>query len=228
MTSPDLVLAGLVEAQSSLDPTTQWKLRPGTVTVAGETSFMALLDGEGFQGERATDVPVISLVGYVSAGARVMVATVPPNGNYAISRIFGPTDSAWTDYSPTLTAAVSNPDVGAGVVLGRWLPIGWRTIAVEGDIQFGAGTGAGNGRYFVSAPFLVAPRSITAATGACYMFDSGTANRAGIINVTSAGDSYFITNTPNGDVANNVPQTWADGDAIRFSIIHEVASFDPL
>lgn len=227
MTSPDVVVAGLLESQSSMDASQRWQLRPATVSVAGATSFVGVFDGEGFAGGSSVDVPMISLAGYVGVGQRVMVMIVPPAGNYALARISTSEVSEWIDYTPELTATVSDPNVGAdGYVRGRWKPNGWRTIDVEVDILFsGAGLSAGSGRYFISTPFVVSVRSILAATGACYMFDNGTANRAGIVNVTNTGDNYFITNTPSGDVADNVPQTWASGDMIRFSITHEIDSF---
>lgn len=226
MTSPDLVLEGLLEAQKSLDQSQQWKLRPATASVAGETSFVGHFDGEGFDGAATVDVPMISLVGYVGVGQRVMIMTVPPQGNYAISRL-GDATSEWIDYAPSFTGAVSDPSVGSdGHVLGRWKPVGPRTIVTEIDILFGtSGVSAGSGRYFISTPFTVSARSITAATGACFMFDAGTANRAGIVNVSSDGGSFFITNTPNGDVGSGTPHAWGAGDAIRFTIITEIDSF---
>lgn len=227
MTSPELVVEGLVEAQSSLDQDQRWKLRPATVSVGGETSFVGQFDGEGFDGTALSDIPMISLVGFVSVGQRVMVMIVPPAGNYAISRLAADGISDWTDYTPELTAASVDPNLGDdGHIFGRWLQVGVRSIAVEIDILFsGAGVAAGTGQYFITTPFQVSARSIAAATGACYMFDSGTANRAGIVNVTSGGDNFFITNTPNGDVGAAVPQTWASGDAIRFTILLEIDSF---
>lgn len=228
MTNPNVVVAGILEAQSSFAQADRWQLRPATVAVSGEASITGRFDGEGFNGSASTDIPMISLVGYLPAGVRVMVLSVPPAGNYVMSRIFGPNDSQWVDYFPTITASVTNPDLGDGSITGRWMVIGWRTIVVEVAVTFGAGSSQGSGRYFIDTPFLVSARSIAAATGACYMFDSGTANRAGIVNPTSGGNMYFITNTPNGDVGSGVPQVWASGDQIRFTIVHEVASFDPL
>lgn len=226
MTSPELVLEGLLEAQKSLDQSQQWKLRPATVSVAGAASFVGTFDGEGFDGVATVNVPMISLVGYVGVGQRVMVMTVPPQGNYAIAQL--PSSAGdWIDYTPSFTGLVSDPNVGPdGHVLGRWKPDGPRTIITEIDILFGtSGTSAGSGRYFVSTPFTVSARSIAAATGACYMLDAGTANRAGIVNVSTDGGSFFITNTPNGDVGSANPHAWTINDALRFTIITEIDSF---
>ena len=227
ITRPELVVEGLLAAQTSLDKDQRWGLRPATVVVAGETSFVGRFDGEGFDGAATVNVPMISLVGYVAPDQRVMVLCVPPAGNYAIARVASDGATAWVDYEAELTATVSNPNLGAdGYIRGRWVEIAPRTVAVEVDISFaGAGVSAGSGQYFVGTPFQVASRSLTAAVGALYMFDSGTANRAGIVAVATSGDVYFMINTPNGDVGATVPQTWAAGDAMRLSIIHEIESF---
>lgn len=221
-----MILTGIVEAQNSLDPMTQWKLRPGTITVGGETSASVKFDGEGFQGTQTVDVPVTSLIGYLAPAQRVMVMSVPPAGNYAISHL----SSSWVDYTPVLTAAVVDPNLGTGgSISGRWMVIGWRTIVVEVDVTFGtAGVSPGTGQYFITPPFVAAPGSIDKAVGALYIFDSGTANRTGIVNVGSTGDFYFMTSSPNGDVGAAVPQTWAANDQMRFTVIHEIESFIPL
>jgi hypothetical protein len=226
VTTPEMILTGIVEAQNSLDVTSQWKLRPGTITASGEMSALVQFDGEGFQGTQSSDVPVTSLIGYLGLGQRVMVMSVPPAGNYAISHLSSP----WVDYTPELTAASVDPVLGTdGSITGRWMVIGWRTIVVEVNVTFGtAGVSAGTGQYFITPPFTVAEDSIDKATGAVYMFDSGTANRTGVVNVGANGDFYFMTASPSGDVGAAVPQTWAINDGIRFTIVHEIDSFDPL
>lgn len=217
-------------AQSSLDKSQQWEMKFATVVVAGETSFVGRFDGEGFDGTATVNVPMISLVGYVAPNQRVAVLCVPPAGNYAIARVASDDSSAWVDYEAELTASISDPNLGAdGYIRGRWVEIAPRTVAVEVDISFaGAGVSAGSGQYFINTPFMITSRSLTGAVGAVYMFDSGTANRAGIVAVASSGDAYFMINTPNGDIGSSTPQTWAAGDALRLSIIHEIESFDPL
>lgn len=112
MTGPDVVVAGIVEAQSSLDPLTAWQLRPATVQVADEISPMIMFDGEGFQGTATVQVPAISLVGAVALGDRVMVMTVPPNGNYILSLVNSyPRTIAWTERDTQSTPAAGSQPV---------------------------------------------------------------------------------------------------------------------
>lgn len=227
MTQPgsieSLVTAGVGDA--GLVKLTPWQLRPATVVIAGDVSCMGLFAGEGVGGEALTNVPLISLVGYVPVNTRVTVLTVPPSGNYIIAKAYGTSDSAWVEYTPVLSSSGAQPDVGDGYVRGRWLIVGHQTLAVEVATLWGAGRNQGTGRYFWSAPFSATERARQAATGACYMLDTGTANRAGIVNITSGLDQYFVTNTPNGDVGQNVPNQWDPGDEIRFSITHEILLF---
>jgi len=110
VTTPDLVLTGLVEAQTSLDPLTRWQLRPATVTIPGATAILVKFDGEGFEGTESVNVPAISLIGYLARGARVMVMFVPPAGNYVIADLSGATtEFAFSDEvgSTTSTSYVS-------------------------------------------------------------------------------------------------------------------------
>jgi hypothetical protein len=224
VTTPDfteLVVSGVLDAKSVERPSA-WSLRPATIVTASAVTPLGNFDGDGVLGQAATPVPLTSLIGYVAVGERVMVLVVPPSGNYVIASLSE--QPGWTTYSPVFTSTGVAPDVGDGSVTGRWLKVGYRTIAVEVLTLWGAGSNQGTGRYLWSTPFAASSDGVT-ATGACYMLDNGTANRAGIVNVSSGLDQYFVTNTPNGDVGANVPHAWTATDQIRFSIVHEIASF---
>lgn len=218
---PAQIIAGNVRLNDN------WQLRYATVTdIRSISQATGRYDGDVSD----NTIPLISLAGPLGVGWRVAVIFIPPSGNYVfsvISTVGGA--SEYVDYFPTLSSSGVQPNVGTdGFLLGRWKLSGHRTVTVEVTTEWGtpgAGQTQGTGRYFWSSPFQVTDRSRRAATGACYMFDSGVANRAGIVNVTSGLDSYFVTNTPNGDVGAGVPNAWTTGDAIAFSITHEVSSF---
>lgn len=91
----DLVVAALGDAaQSPEQLNLLWQLKPAQVVVAGAVNPIAVFDGDGVLGSGSTPVPLISLIGYCAADARVMVLTVPPAGNYVISRLdVGPVTS---------------------------------------------------------------------------------------------------------------------------------------
>jgi hypothetical protein len=222
MTEPTALVVAAVTDVGEITREQRWDLRPATVVVAGTDVALGRFDGEGFNGETAAVVPLTSLIGYLPVGAHVMVTSVPPQGNYVTADLTGP---SWVSYTPEFTSTGVTPSVGDGSVTGRWLKIGRLTIAVEVSVAWGAGSNQGTGRYFWSTPFGVAVGSNQTATGACYMLDNGTANRAGIVNALSGLDQYFVTNTPNGDVGANVPHAWASTDRLTFSIIHEITAF---
>lgn len=62
-----------------------WKLTPARIITPSDTSPTAVFDGDGALGTSSTPVPLISLIGYCPAGARVMVMFVPPAGNYVVA-----------------------------------------------------------------------------------------------------------------------------------------------
>lgn len=198
-----------------------WILRPATIGTYDDDTNVAIATFDG----DAESVPMISLVGYLAAGTRVMVMVVPPSGNY-ITGITGYVgDSAWTNYSMITFSSGTAPTVGAGSQGGRWTKIAHKTILFEGYVLFGAGMSQGTGRYFFPVPFTRAANAF-AATGVGYIFDNGTANRGAFaVNFASLTTEVFMTNTPSGDVGAGTPQAFASGDQILFSIAYEVASF---
>lgn len=85
MTDPELIIAGLNESQQqTVARVENWNLTFATVMSVSGHSLIIQIDGEGFNGTPAVSIPAISLVDSVSAGDRVVVFTVPPNGNYVI------------------------------------------------------------------------------------------------------------------------------------------------
>jgi hypothetical protein len=92
---PNLVSAGIQEAADTgkrLGLT--WTLRPGQVTATSPLTVVH--DGDILQ----TKIGMVSLVGYLSIGTRVMTEFVPPAGNYVVGKlVVGNTNSpTWMDY----------------------------------------------------------------------------------------------------------------------------------
>jgi hypothetical protein len=221
----DVITAGVSEARTGVKHTDTWGLRLATVTTAGDSTVIAVFDGDGFTGVKSVPIPMISLAGYIPVGARVAVISVPPSGNYIIQRIYGPADTEWVDYSPALTSSGVTPSVGAGSVTGRWRPVGHLMIEVEVLTSWGAGLSPGTGTYFWSSPFDPSDRSVGVSTGPCHIGDVGTADRTGIVAFFPASTVYYVAASPNITLGAGTPQVWAAGDFIKFGIFHEIVSF---
>lgn len=224
MTTPSadqVVLGSVEEVKNNADNLNlQWILRPATVvSAAGDTTYQCIYDGD------TTPTLMISTVGALVNGTRIMVVFIPPSGNYIVNVTSYPNDTAWVDYAMVTFSTGTPPSVGAGSQGGRWLKIGHKTIIFEGYVLFGAGMSQGTGRYFFPVPFARATNAF-AATGTGYILDSGLANRGAFaVNFASLTTEVFLTNTPSGDVGAGVPQVFVSGDQILFSITYEVASF---
>jgi hypothetical protein len=223
MTNLEELSRALVESSTEVDKKQSWQLRPATVTVAGEVTAFGRFDGDGVADQNPPeDVPLISLVSYVDRNQRVMVLSVPPAGNYIVSRSYSGEGSEWIEYTPVISASTP-PSVGAGSIAGRWRVTGLRTIEVEVQISFGAGATQGAGSYTISAPFPTTTRGSNGATGACLLVEAGVI-RAGIV-VFANVNEYLLVPDGTGIVGAGNPGVWSDGDTIRFSLSHEIESF---
>lgn len=123
----------------------------------------------------------------------------------------------WTDYTPAWTASV-NPAKGNGTLTGRYKQNG-KTVVAEVFMQAGSTTTFGTGVWSFSLPTTAL--SVIWA-GAAYILDAGTANRSAICSMNTS-TTVFLISSADGDVSPTVPQTWANGDALRFVIIYEAA-----
>lgn len=155
----------------------------------------------------------VILLGQSVAGADSFASTWLVAGKSQPSA--GPAD--FIPWTPTWTTSGLAASYGDGLLIAGWQPIAWRLIKLHFYFRFGATSNPGTGRYFFGTPFRATANSV-GATGACYIFDAGTANRAAICNLTSALDSVFLTMTPSGDVGQGTPQNFVVNDEIRWSL----------
>lgn len=141
---------------------------------------------------------------------------------------------AWTTYTPTWTAATSNPSIGNGSLVGRYVKAG-RLVIFEISLVGGSTTNWGSGAYALTLPFT--SRSSTnrqVMSGSAYDSSAGNSVQsiwpvAGIIGMVSstamelatwpatAGNSYRVVNSTN-------MFTFANGDRIDIGGAYEAAS----
>lgn len=134
--------------------------------------------------------------------------------------------SAWTAYTPTLTASTTNPTMGTGSSrVGAYQQVG-KTVHVRVAVVFGtSGAAAGSGTYRVSLP--VTAKTLTAGyhLGSSQVYDSSANNAdAGVARIGGSAGWSVMEFLASGDLCTNaVPWTWANGDAIYLQITYEAA-----
>jgi hypothetical protein len=111
-------------------------------------------------------------------------------GGGEVARITGTTGHnlqglAWTTWTPALTGAVSNPNLGStGTAEGRYVRIGNLVFAQFECVFNGTGISAGSGQWFVSTPVAAAStstQSLNAQMGSGFRFGSSTVSAWGVL-----------------------------------------------
>ncbi|PJN24068.1 hypothetical protein [Kitasatospora sp. CB02891] len=137
----------------------------------------------------------------------------------------------WTAYTPTWTASVTNPVVGAGGSLtGRYTVIG-KSVTVLISLLAGSATTYGNGEWAFSLPFAAANIGTAARQwlGAALGIVPGSAYWPGTSQVESntsvvrALSPMTAAGSANARWAAAVPQTWASGHQLNIEITYEAA-----
>lgn len=134
--------------------------------------------------------------------------------------------AAWTAYTPVWTAATTNPVIGNGTILGRYMKIG-RTVIGHINLTMGSSTTYGAGDYSFTLP------GAGAASGASLV---GTAQLlagsrwAGHVVLGSGGSTlspFFSTSSTDTRLAwmgPTVPLTLAATHQLRMTFVQETAA----
>jgi hypothetical protein len=134
--------------------------------------------------------------------------------------------SAWIPYTPTWTAASTNPVIGNGTITGQYKVIG-KICFVRGNIAMGSTTTFGSGEWYVSMPFTASHADAILMTA--NLLDNGTAWYNATINGARAGFNYktAIQYQAVGGTANDInatqPFTWANSDRFLWNGSFEIA-----
>ncbi len=137
-----------------------------------------------------------------------------------------PIDTAWNSYTPTWTAASSNPVIGNGTIEGWYKVIG-KTCFVRGNIVIGSTTTFGSGEWYVSMPFTASHAD--AILMSANLLDNGSAWYNALLNGARAGFNYktAIQYQAVGGTALDVnatqPFTWANTDRFIWNGSFELA-----
>lgn len=136
-------------------------------------------------------------------------------------------NTAWTSYTPTWTAQVSDPTLGNGTITGAYKVIG-KTCFVRIKLNYGSTTSGGSGAWWFGLPL-----SASNADGiqmACSMLNNGFAWYQGIANGTYAGftnRTAIIAQSSGSNSSQGVdlgfPFVWGDADSLQFAGSYEIA-----
>jgi hypothetical protein len=132
------------------------------------------------------------------------------------------TGAVWGTWTPTWSGSTTNPVLGNGTLVGRYLQVG-KTVSFKINLTMGSTTTYGSGAYGWTLP--VAPHSDTTASGVLvdasatsrYTATAWLTNGSGVFRLLSA------VATGQSGVAGTVPFTFATGDQIIISGTYETA-----
>ena len=139
----------------------------------------------------------------------------------------------WTSYTPAWTATTTNPTLGNGTIVGRYLKIG-RTCHVMLRLVIGSTTAAGSGSYRLSLPATAVTVSngtpgvlnytyYRAGLSPNYIMGSGPLLSAG----TNTDDIWFANPASAGDWnqwSDSGPWTKTTGDIVTCYGVYQTAS----
>jgi hypothetical protein len=135
------------------------------------------------------------------------------------------TEWTWVPWTPVVTAATTNPNIGAGPASGRYTRIGSLVVASFSIAWKNPGVSPGNGVYQISLP--VAGQLNAAASGQCvgfgWLYDSSPVTlKTCIYRMTTTTTMYcYYEGTSNNVLSHGSPQSWADGDAMSGILWYE-------
>lgn len=134
---------------------------------------------------------------------------------------------AWQDYTPTWTGSVTDPDVGAGSLDGRYCQINDLVVG-QVYIQTGSGYDRGEGYYGVSTPVTpLTSGNNNAICGQAWLYDS-SGNVADYLMLRLAPGStnlqgYLIDKSGSFAWAHNNPFTVGQNDQMRLMFTYRAS-----
>lgn len=133
----------------------------------------------------------------------------------------------WQSYTPTLTATTTNPTIGNGSIIGRFLMLGPKTVMLRIYFIFGSTSTAGSGTYAVSLPPGLTGHATGRQTLAVNLTDAGTTHYAGVCRIspsaTTISEFHIADSTAPRLLTHNAPMTWATNDELVVQGVYELA-----
>lgn len=131
---------------------------------------------------------------------------------------------AWQTYTPTWTAATTNPVLNNGTIAGRYLRQG-RLVTVQIKLTMGSSTTYGSGNWLFSLPSGTDQETTaTFPLGVAAMGDaSPVARYTGVVEVNNSTTVLVMNNNTGTAVTAAVPITWAQSDTLYLQFQYEAA-----
>jgi hypothetical protein len=123
--------------------------------------------------------------------------------------------AAWASYSVAWTAATTNPSVGNGSLLGRYLQIG-KTIDFSIVLTFGSTTNAGSGAWTFSLP-------VQAFQGQFFAFGAARIPGSSFPTPMLSNSTTFQLLSASGAAIGSGTMAWASGNVVTISGRYESA-----
>ena len=134
--------------------------------------------------------------------------------------------AAWTSYTPTWTGSTTNPVLGNGTMVGRYMKFG-RTVVCHINMTTGSTTTYGSGNYNWSLPFTAANAG-AALIGHAHLLGTDRWHGQIVISPNATGTSPFVpitaTNTRVDFMTATRPETLAAGAQVRLTFVYESAT----
>lgn len=126
-------------------------------------------------------------------------------------------NSGWQDYTPVWTAVTTNPVLGNGTLIGKYIRTG-RKVTVIINLQPGTTTTFGSGGWRFSLPFR-----IQRGVGLAHALDAGTARYAAtLLSATATTILLWQADLATGtEFAAATPFTWTSGDILDIEYTYE-------
>ena len=189
----------------------------GSTGAQGATGSQGATGAQGLKGDTGDTGPT---------GPTGPTGATGPQGETGATGASASDLTAWTSYTPTITADGGGFSIGNGVASGRYKQIG-KTVFFYAKFVYGSTTSPGSGHWNFSLPVTAQNSNFTFSAS---ILDSGVAWYGGIGNGNYTGSTTsFAVNVTSPDagvstwvvVGNGGPFTWGDTDNITISGSYE-------
>lgn len=128
--------------------------------------------------------------------------------------------SAWTTYTPAVTASAGAFALGNGTMTARYLEIG-KTVTLNWKIILGTTTNFGTVGAYLIIPLPSGHVTTDQFTGMFAAIDTGNLEYGGYAKILSGGSTVELFKPVSGRIANNSPYGPLDTDIYSFTITYE-------